>query len=94
MMRSAAGGAAHTLSVASRFQVVAFGGEVLEAVELAFQSRHQEGRVAGFLRRRGGGGATRGQRRRLGRSSRSGGRRKARGCRGLGADVAGRRTPA
>ena len=93
MMRSAAGGAAHTLSVASRFQVVAFGGEVLEAVELAFQSRHQEGRVAGLLRRRGG-GATRGQRRRLGRSSRSAGRRKARGCRGLGADVAGRRTPA
>ena len=43
-------------------QVGALGDEVLEAVELAAQSRPNEGRVA-FLRRRGG-GATRGQRRR------------------------------
>ena len=75
-------GGAH---VVRGLKVGALGDEVLEAVELAVDSRLHEGRVA-VLRRRGG-GATRGKRRRCGRGSSAGG-----GRRGRRARVGGRRS--
>ena len=83
MQGAGGGGGRGGAHVVCGLKLGTLGDEVLEAVELAFESRPHEGRPA-VLRRRGG-GATRGERRRRGAGQQ--GRRAARaegeGCRGL-----------